>query len=129
MSERQIERRFGSPRALRAIFGGMARQFEPDAADGFEGCLVYELTRAATGQDPAIWTIEVSGRRARARPGPCPEASLTLRLRLVDFMRIAAGELDPAIPMLQGRGNVHGSLELAIRVPEMFGETRARRSP
>jgi hypothetical protein len=36
-------------------------------------------------------------------------------------MRIAARQLDPAIPMLQGRGNVHGSLELAMRLPEMFG--------
>jgi hypothetical protein len=40
-------------------------------------------------------------------------------------MRIAAGQLDPAIPMLQGRGSVYGSLDLAMRVPEMFGETRA----
>ena len=99
----------------------MARSFQPDAAGGFEGCLVYELTRQASGQEPAVYTIEIAGRRARARPGPCAEAKLTLRLRLVDFMRIAAGDLDPAIPMLQGRGNVHGSLELAMRIPEMFG--------
>ena len=124
MSEKQVERQFGSPLALRVIFGGMARSFQPDAAGGFEGCLVYELTRQATGQELVAYTIEISGRRARALPGPCEEAKLTLRLRLVDFMRIAAGDLDPAIPMLQGRGNVHGSLELAMRVPEMFGAAR-----
>jgi hypothetical protein len=124
MSEKQVEQRFGSPVALRAIFGGMARSFHPDAAGGFEGCLVYELTRS-TSEEPAVWTIEIAGRHARARPGPCDDAQLTLRLRLVDFMRIAAGDLDPAIPMLQGRGNVQGSLELAMRVPEMFGAVRA----
>jgi putative sterol carrier protein len=127
MSERQVERRFGSRVALRAIFGGMARSFEPDAARGFEGCLQYELTRLATGREPAVWTIEISGRRARARPGPSADPKLKLRLHLADFMKVAAGELDPAIPMLQGRGNVQGSLDLAMRLPAMFGEARAGR--
>ena len=96
-NERQIEQRFGSPVALRAIFGGMARSFEPDAAGGFERDL-DELTRLATGQEPAIWTIEISGRRAKARPGPSENAKLTLRLHLPTGRRARSDDSDAPGP-------------------------------
>lgn len=121
MSETQVERVFGSPVALRAIFSGMARSFEPEAAQGFEGVLAYELTRPRTQQPPAVWSLEIKNGKARARSGALDGADLTLRLHLSDFMRIAARMIDPAVPLLAGRGNIYGSLELAARLPEMFG--------
>lgn len=126
LSDTQVERIFGAPLALRAIFNGMARSFEPDAAKGFEGVLVYELTRPRTGQPTSVWALEISGKRARARQGPVDHSALTLRLHLADFMRIAARMLDPAVPLLAGRGNIYGSLELASRLPEMFGAPAMR---
>ena len=122
--EARIERWLGSAPALRGIFAGVARSFDARAAAGFEGCIVYELTRPATGGEPAVWTIEVRGTRARARPGPGQDPALTLRLSVSDFLRIGAGLLDPAVPILQGRGTFSGSIELAVRLPEMFGAAR-----
>lgn len=124
--EAKIERTLGSPPALRGIFTGVARSFDPRAARGFEGCLVYELTRPATGRDAAIWTVEIRGGRARARRGACADPALTLRLRVADFLRIGTGLLDPAVPILQGRGSFQGSLDLAVRLPEMFGAASRR---
>jgi putative sterol carrier protein len=46
---------------------------------------------------------------------------LTLKLRVSDFARVAAGELDPAEPLLQGRADARGDLAVATRLPEMFG--------
>jgi hypothetical protein len=126
-SEQRIERWFGSRLALRVMFAVIARSYDPRAAAGFEGCLVYELGRPATAAPPAIWTIEVSGKRARAVPGPCPGAKLTLKLRLADFLRIGAGALEPVSVILQGRGTFQGPLELAVALPEMFGAAGARR--
>lgn len=120
-SEAKIERRFGSQAGLRAIFTIMARSFVPSAAPGFEGCLAYELTFPATQRPPARWSLHVAGGRARPRPGACRPAALTLRLQLGDFLRIGAGLLDPVTPILQGRGTVEGPLELALRMPAMFG--------
>lgn len=119
--ETTIERRLGSRIALTGIFAGLSRSFDPAAAAGFEGCLLYELRRPATGREPVLWSVEVRGARARSRRGACPEASLTLRLSLADFLRIGSGLLDPAVPILQGRGSFEGPLELAVRLPEMFG--------
>lgn len=125
-SDAQLERRFGSAPAQRALFGAMARAFDPDAAGGFEGRIVYELTRPATGREPLSWTIDVTAGRASARRGPTPGAELTFGLQLADFMRIAAGTLDPVVPVLQGRASLQGDLGLAARVPQMFGAAGAR---
>ncbi len=116
-----LERRFGSRLAQRAIFSAMARSFEPDAAAGFQGRLVYSLSRPATGAPPAVWTIEVVDGHATARPGAAADAALTVSFQLADFVRIAAGTIDPAAPMLEGRAALHGDFALAARLPEMFG--------
>jgi alkanesulfonate monooxygenase SsuD/methylene tetrahydromethanopterin reductase-like flavin-dependent oxidoreductase (luciferase family) len=120
-SDAEVERRFGSAFAQRAIFTGMARSFEPDAAAGFQGHLVYELARPATGAPPTRWTIEVSDGHASAVPGGRDDPALTIRFQLADFVRVAAGKLDPAAPLLEDRASFEGDFALAARLPEMFG--------
>ncbi len=117
----RVERRFGSRWVQRVMFAAMTAGFEPEAAAGFQGHLVYELQRPATGAPPARWTIEVVDGRATARPGGRDDAALTLRFRLSDFMRIAAGTIDPAEPLLRDRAAFEGDFALAARLPEMFG--------
>jgi putative sterol carrier protein len=114
----QLERRFGSPMAQRALFTGMALAFDPEAAQDFEGAVSYEL---ATTTETAVWTVQIAAGRARARRGPAPSPALTLRLRLADFIRVIAGELDPAQPLLENRAEIDGELAVAVRLPEMFG--------
>src|SRR5947209_2607898 len=80
-SDPQLDRWFGSRAAQRALFAAMAWLFEPGAAAGFEGAVVYELT-SATGESTALWTVEITARRARARRGAAADPGLTLRLRL-----------------------------------------------
>jgi hypothetical protein len=120
-SDAQVERRFSSSVAQRALFGGMARAFDPDAAGGFQGSLVYELLRPATGADPALWTIVISDGHASAQPGASPDPQLKLRFELADFVRIAAGTIDPAEPLLADRASFEGDFALAARLAEMFG--------
>ncbi len=117
----EIERRFGSRWAQRAMFSGMARAFEPDAAAGFQGTLVYELARPATHSTPTRWTIEVLNGDAAARPGADPDPALTVHFTLADFVRIAAGTMDPAVPLMEARASFEGDFALAARLPEMFG--------
>jgi alkanesulfonate monooxygenase SsuD/methylene tetrahydromethanopterin reductase-like flavin-dependent oxidoreductase (luciferase family) len=116
-----LERRFGSKLVQRAMFSAMAASFEPDAAGGFEGRLVYELGRPATGAPATRWTIEVLDGRAVARPGGSPDPALTVRFQLSDFVRVAAGTIDPAVPLLRDRASFEGDFSLAAKLPEMFG--------
>lgn len=125
--DKKLERRVGSRLVQRAIFKAMAARFDPEVAAGFEGSVSYELRRPVTGAPPLRWTIEISGRRARARPGASDHAAVRLRLSLADFVRIGAGTLDPATPALQGRASFQGDFGLAVRLPEMFGASPPRR--
>jgi len=117
----EIERRLGGGIVQRAMFTAMARSFEPDAAGGFHGRLVYELSRPATGSPPTSWTIAVSDGHAAASAGGTDDAALIVRFRLADFVRIAAGKMDPAAPLLENRASFEGDFALAARLPEMFG--------
>jgi alkanesulfonate monooxygenase SsuD/methylene tetrahydromethanopterin reductase-like flavin-dependent oxidoreductase (luciferase family) len=116
-----VERRFGSGVAQRAMFAGMARAFEPDAAGGFQGAIVYELRRPATRGDTQRWTIEILDAHATARSGAAADPALTLRFNLADFVRVAAGTLEPAVPLLDDRASFEGDFSLAARLAEMFG--------
>jgi alkanesulfonate monooxygenase SsuD/methylene tetrahydromethanopterin reductase-like flavin-dependent oxidoreductase (luciferase family) len=120
-SDRQLERRFGSPLALRAMFTAMASAFEPRLAFGFRGDITYELGLRQDGAVPATWTITVSDGRAAARPGDSPDAAVRVRMAVADFARVAAGELPPARALLEGRTTVEGDLAVAGRLSEMFG--------
>jgi SCP-2 sterol transfer family len=129
----RIERWFGPGAIQRGLFAAIVSGFDPSAAGSFQGCLVYELQRPATARPSTRWTIEVAGGHATARPGAAAEPALTLRIRLADFVRIAAGLLDPAIPLLHDRATLDGDLGLAARLPEIFRAPRPlsarRRAP
>ncbi|MFC9976236.1 LLM class flavin-dependent oxidoreductase [Spirillospora sp. NPDC127200] len=117
-SDAQIERRFG-PRAQRAFFTGMARAYDPKLGGGFEGELEFRLTRSDGTATP--WTIDVRDGRARTRPGPAREARFTLVAGTADFLRVLAGDANPAVLLMDGRLKVRGDIELAPRISEMFG--------
>ncbi|HEX2105119.1 MAG TPA: LLM class flavin-dependent oxidoreductase [Solirubrobacteraceae bacterium] len=118
-----LERTAGSDRGLRLIFGAMAGAYEPDKAHGFSGELQYDLRRS----DGRLvqWTVRVDPRRATARHGPASAPALTLKLAVVDFVRMAAGELDAGKALLSGRLDLAGDFSLAQRLGEMFGQPAA----
>jgi SCP-2 sterol transfer family len=122
-SDATLERRFGSQLAQRAIFIGMARQFDPRFAFGFEGDIVYELRRPTDGARPRDrWTIRVDGDRASAIAGGSPQPALTLRFSIPDFVRLLAEEITIQELLWNGRFELEGDLHLASRIGEMFGQ-------
>jgi hypothetical protein len=124
-TDAQVERRFSASVAQRALFSAMARSYSAGVEPSFEGRLVYVLERPETGRPPARWTIHVHDGRATAYEGGDSRPKLTVRFRLSDFVRIAAGELDAAQPLLTNRASFEGDFALAAKLPEMFGAPRA----
>jgi hypothetical protein len=120
-SDEQLERRFGSRIAQRAIFSGMARQFEPKLAFGFEGDIAYELVHHGNARPPSRWTVRVRDGAAAALSGADGSAAITFRVSVPDLARLLAGEVDPQELLFAGRFDVEGDISLAMRVPEMFG--------
>jgi alkanesulfonate monooxygenase SsuD/methylene tetrahydromethanopterin reductase-like flavin-dependent oxidoreductase (luciferase family) len=120
-SDEQLERRFGNRLAQRAIFEGMARQFEPKFAFGFEGDIAYELAHHGDRRPPERWTVRVRGGGASALSGVDGAPVITFRLSVPDFARLVAEVVDPQELLFAGRFEIEGDLSLATRIPEMFG--------
>jgi alkanesulfonate monooxygenase SsuD/methylene tetrahydromethanopterin reductase-like flavin-dependent oxidoreductase (luciferase family) len=119
-SDEQLERRFGSGLAQKAIFTGMARRFEPKFAFGFEGDIAYELSHH-DGKPPSRWTVRVEDGSATVVSGAEGSPAIVFRLSVPDFARLVAEEVDSQDLLFSGRFDIEGDLTLAARVPEMFG--------
>ena len=123
-SDRQLERRFGSRLAQRAIFTAMARAFDPRLAQGFEGEIVYELRHSVDGapeRSPEAWTIRIQGGRAVAVHGGSADAAVRIGIGVSDFARLVAGEVNPMSLLFEGRQEIEGDFHVASRLAEMFG--------
>jgi putative sterol carrier protein len=118
--DRRLERVAGSNAGLRILFTGMAQRYVPERAGGFEGTIQYRL-RASDGRS-RLWMVQVDAQRARVNAGKAPNPAVTLELSVVDFLRIAARELDPPKAMMTGRLNVEGDFAVLSRMAEMFGQ-------
>jgi putative sterol carrier protein len=120
---RRLERTAGSGTGLKVLFGAMAQAYEPDKAAGFSGELQYDLRRA--DGELVSWTVALGPEGASVRPGTASAPALTLKLGVVDFVRMAGGDLDPGKALLTGRMDLEGDLAIAARLGEMFGRPAA----
>jgi hypothetical protein len=122
-SDDELQRRFGSPIAQRALMTGMARSLQPRFTYGFEGEIAVELIASTPGEGPESdwWTLEVSGRKAVARRRAAPDAAATLHIRLPDFVRVMSGDLNPVAIWIERNVLLEGDPILAARMVEMFG--------
>ena len=121
--DRRLERTAGSGTGLKVLFGAMAQAYEPDKAAGFSGELQYDLRRS--NGELVSWTVTLGPERADVRPGTASAPALTLKLGVVDFVRMAGGDLDPGKALLTGRMDMEGDLAIAARLGERFGQPPA----
>jgi SCP-2 sterol transfer family len=123
----EIEERFQSRPVQRALFTAAAMTFVPEKAYGFQGTIGYELTSgpdpSGCVREPDHWTVTIAGDKATARRGKASAPAVLVRIGLADFVRVAAGLLNPVKAMLAGRIEVEGDVTVAGRLVEMFGET------
>jgi hypothetical protein len=125
-SDSELEHRFGSPLALRALLTAMAKGFQPSMAFGFEGEIAFEIssaTHAVDGPEAGVqwWTIHVMGARAVARHRTARDPAVTLHVTVPTLVRLVAGIVNPVTEWIEKRAQVSGDVTLANRMVEMFG--------
>jgi hypothetical protein len=130
MSDAELERRFGSPLAQRALLTAMAKAFQPRLAFGFEGEIAIELEhptppgQATPGGGPREsdwWTLRVRRGKASATHGAATNPAVTIHAPVPVFVRLASGLDTPAAAALWYRSRAEGDLVLGARMTEMFG--------
>jgi class 3 adenylate cyclase/tetratricopeptide (TPR) repeat protein len=123
-SDEELERRFGSPLAQRAMLTAVARSFQPRLSFGFEGEIAYELThstRPGGSGESDWWTIRIEGGKAVARKRQAEAPAVTVHISVPVFVRLTCGEDNPVAAMLEERLMAEGDLMLGARLTEMFG--------
>src|SRR3954451_23631583 len=118
-SDEQLDRLMASGPGLAVIFKGMEKAFVPEKARGFSGEILYELRTSERGV--RAWTVRIDGETAAAEERAATDPAVTLRADVAVFVRIAAGELDPAKAMLEGKLEIEGDFVVVGRLGEMFG--------
>jgi alkanesulfonate monooxygenase SsuD/methylene tetrahydromethanopterin reductase-like flavin-dependent oxidoreductase (luciferase family) len=119
-SDQRIDLIVGAPRMLRAVFGAMAKQFQPERSGGFGGDIQYDLTGR---RGPQSWTIRVAGGEALSVAGRSPQPALLIRTDVPTLARMIVGETAPAKAWFDGKIQIEGDFELAARLGEMFGQS------
>jgi class 3 adenylate cyclase/tetratricopeptide (TPR) repeat protein len=125
-SDADLEQRFGSGMARRALFGALARSFQPSMSCGFEGDIVFRLRpdHAAGDDEIDAWTLHIDGDSAAAHPGGSATPGATLTTTTADLVRFISGEVHALNAWGEGRVIIEGDLLLAARLTEMFGGSR-----
>jgi DNA-binding SARP family transcriptional activator/class 3 adenylate cyclase len=123
-TDAELANRVSAVTTQRALFGAMARAFQPAMAFGFEGDIGFELRPSVEDADQAVsdwWTIEVRGDKATARRGLSAKPVTVFHVDLVPFVRLAAGELHPVRALMEGIIEIEGDVYVAARLGDMFG--------
>jgi putative sterol carrier protein len=118
-SDEEIMQTFGSDDAIAMFFNGMQAAFVPERAQGFNGTIQYELE-----VDGSVhrWSMTVADGTAKAEPGVADAPTLTVHTTLPTFLRVAAGEMNGGLALMEGKVRLKGDLGVAARLGEMFGD-------
>jgi class 3 adenylate cyclase/tetratricopeptide (TPR) repeat protein len=123
-SDEELQRRFGSAVAQRALFTAMAQGFQPRMAFGFQGAIEIVL-RAAGSQanirPPDRWTLTITGRKATVHHEAAVNPAVSIRTDAPTFMRLFTGERNPLTAYMAGQVELEGDVTLGPRLVEMFG--------
>lgn len=98
-------------------FDEIASRFRPEAARGMTA--VYQLQ--LTGDGGGTWHMVVEGQTCKILPGPACRPNTVITVSSGDWADLVTGRLDGFSAVLSGRVRIEGDLELATRLPALFG--------
>ena len=105
---------------LELILHGMASQYDPQYARGFAGDIQYVFS----GDGQHEYFVSVGENAAEVSTGRADSPAVTIEMPIPTYLRIASGEENGALAMMEGRIQMSGDAKVAIRIGEMFGQSR-----
>lgn len=113
-----LERTAGSRAGMRLFFVGMRSRYRPDRAKGFRGEIEFAFS---TSRGVEHWTVDCGDRAATIERRRSADPAVKVRVRFIDFLRIAAGDLDAGQAMARGRLGFQGDFGVATQIGAIFG--------
>src|SRR5687768_17359103 len=95
----------GVDETLKNIFTGMQEAFNPGKAQGQEAVMQYDID---TDEGTKSWTVTISNGTCTTAEGTADSQRLTLKLALVDFVRLIFGQADGTQLFMTGKMKLQG---------------------
>jgi NAD(P)-dependent dehydrogenase (short-subunit alcohol dehydrogenase family)/putative sterol carrier protein len=98
------------------IFADMAKGVDPAAISDLEAVFVYRISGEAGGE----WTVTVEKGTCRVEAGGVEQPDCVFFLSDHDFVKVAAGRLDPVEAFSKGILKVEGDIGKALKAAALF---------
>jgi putative sterol carrier protein len=107
----------GHDEVLREIFTRMPEAFLPDKAQGVAAVMQYDIT---TDAGVKSWTVTIADGSCRTSEGAAADPRLTLKLDLVDFVRLIFGQAEGPQLFMGGKLKLQGDMMFAMQMQTFF---------
>ncbi len=92
------------------------KAFQPDKAAGVEAIIQYHLT----GEEGGDWIIDIANGACKVTPGVAPSPKMTMTADAHEFADILLGRMDGMMAFMQGKLQLAGDLNLAMKLTSFF---------
>ena len=102
---------------LKQIFEGMQEAFVPAKAAGVNSTIQYDID---TNEGTKTWAVAIADGSCKVSEGAATDPRLTLKLALVDFVRLIFNQADGTQLFMTGKMKLQGDMMFAMQMQGMF---------
>jgi len=102
--------------SVQEIFSAMAGSLNPQAAQGLDCVIQYDLT----GDGGAQYHSKIKDGAATVTPGPHTSPNMTITMAAQDFVDMTSGKLDGMSAFMSGKLRISGDMGLAMKLQSLF---------
>lgn len=102
------------------MFGSLEGRFQPEAAEGLDITIGYNIL----GDDGGQWTATIRDKTCTITEKLLPSPSLTMSVKAKDWVDLMLGKVDAMSLLTTGRAEVAGDMNLAVKLGELFAKYR-----
>ena len=107
----------GVDTTLKQIFDGMQQAFNPQKAGTTEAVIQYDIE---TDEGVKSWSCAIANGSCTTSEGASDSPRLTLKMQLVDFIRLIFGQADGTQLFMTGKMKLQGDMMFAMQMQGMF---------
>ena len=107
----------GEDEVLKNIFQGMQEAFKPEKAQGVNSTIQYDVE---TDAGTKTWSVKFEDGTCVTSEGPATDPRLTLKVDLVDFIRLIFGQADGTQLFMSGKMKLQGDMMFAMQMQGFF---------
>ncbi len=100
------------------MFGTLESRFQPEAAEGLDITIGYDIG----GEEGGQWTATIKDGKCTLTEGLVSSPSMTMIMKAQDYVDLMLGKVDAMNLLTTGRARVEGDMNLAVKLPELFAK-------